>query len=43
MARRRVQVVDVVEVLVQWQARRSVKQIVRSTVPGAGGRRRYAA
>jgi hypothetical protein len=27
MARRRVQVVDVVEVLVQWQARRSVKTV----------------
>jgi transposase len=31
MARRRVTVVDVIEVLVQWQAKRSIKQIVRST------------
>lgn len=31
MARRRIAVVDVVEVLVQWQAGRKVKQISRST------------
>ena len=43
MARRRVQVVDVVEVLVQWQARRSVKQIVRSTGMARNTVRRYLA
>ncbi len=31
MARRRIEVSDVVEVLVHWQARRSLKQIARST------------
>lgn len=43
MARRRVQVVDVVEVLVQWQAKRSVKQIVRSTGMARNTVRRYMA
>jgi transposase len=41
MARRRVQVVDAVEVLVQWQAKRSIKQIVRSTGMARNTVRRY--
>jgi transposase len=43
MARRRVEVVDVVEVLVQWQARRSLKQIARSTGMSRNTVRRYLA
>ncbi len=43
MARRRVEVVDVVEVLVQWQAGRSLKQIARSTGMSRNTVRRYLA
>jgi transposase len=43
MARRRVDVVDVVEVLVQWQARRSIKQIVCSTGMARNTVRHYLA
>ena len=43
MARRRVEVIDVVEVLVHWQAGRSIKQIARSTGLARNTVRKYLA